>query len=291
MKLAIPASLFVLLLIPVNVAFSQTSSGATSGRFTIANGSVSAVTTFGPPSLLHERPVVGQPYSADRVTEHTQTLTDGTHIDQRHEISREYRVSEGRVRTERKLFNGPSAPAVPKDELLNLVQIFDPVAGFSYTLDSRKLIAHRVALPSRASYSRPEESSSGTMAPQTSSRVVGQRTFLQRKIKKEPLGTEMIDGVLTQGTRITVTTPTGVEGNDRPLTRSCEHWRSEEMDLTLLSKCTDLRTGETTMRLDNFDRTEPDPVLFQVPPEYKMVDDRGPFSIGFRGIQARPGVP
>jgi hypothetical protein len=63
------------------------------------------------------------------------------------------------------------------------------------------------------------------------------------------------------------------------------------MELTLLSKCMDLRTGETTMRLDNFDRAEPDPVLFQVPPEYKIVDDRGLFSIGFRGMQARPEVP
>jgi hypothetical protein len=49
-----------------------------------------------------------------------------------------------------------------------------------------------------------------------------------------------------------------------------------------------LRTGETTVRLDNFDRTEPDPVLFQVPPEYKIVDGHGRFSIGFGTLQARP---
>jgi hypothetical protein len=279
-----------LLLVPAGISLSQTSNGATSGRLTIANGTVSAVTNFETPRLLHERTGAGQPYSADRITEHTQTLTDGTHIDQRHEMSREYRDSEGRVRTERKLFNGPRAPVVAKDELPNLVQIFDPVAGYSYTLEPRKLIAHRVALPSQASYSRPG-GLSGTMAPQTSSKAVGQRSLVQHKIKKEPLGTEMIDGVLAQGTRITITTPIGVEGNDRPLTRTCEHWQSEEMDLTLLSKCSDLRTGETTMRLDNFDRTEPDPVLFQVPPEYTIVDDHGRFSIGFGGMQARPEVP
>jgi hypothetical protein len=101
-------------------------------------------------------------------------------------------------------------------------------------------------------------------------------------MKEETLGTEMMDGVLAQGTRITVTTPTGAEGNDRPLVRTCEHWRSEEMDLTLLSKCTDPRTGKTTMRLDNFDRIEPDPVLFQVPPEYTVVDDHGSFAVGFK---------
>jgi hypothetical protein len=252
---------------------------------------MSAVTNFVAPSLLHESTVAGQPYSADRVTEHTQTLTDGAHIDQKHEMSREYRDSEGRIRTERKLFNGPRVPAIAKDELPTLVQIFDPVAGYSYTLDPRKLIAHPMALPPQASNLKPVQLGSGTMAPQNSSKAVGQRSFLQHKVKKEPLGTEMIDGVLVQGTRITVTTPTGVEGNDRPLARTCEHWRYEEMDLMLLSKCTDPRTGETTRRLDNFDRTEPDPVLFQIPPEYTVVNDRGRFSIGFGGMQARPDLP
>jgi hypothetical protein len=290
-KLATPASFLVLLLIPVSVAFSQTSSGATSGRLTIANGTVSAVTNFDAPRLLQERIVAGQPYSADRVTEHTQTLTDGTHIDQKHEMSREYRDSEGRIRTERKLFDGPRAPAIAKDELPILVQIFDPVAGYSYTLDPRKLIAHRMALPPRASNPRPVHLGSGTMASQTSSKAVGQRSFLRHKIEKQSLGTEMIDGVMTEGTRIIVTTPTGAEGNDRPLTRTCEHWRSEEMDLTLLSKCSDPRTGKTTMRLDKFERAEPDPMLFQVPPEYTAVDDRRHFSIGVGGMPARPEIP
>lgn len=291
MKLSSIAGQIFLILIASCVAFSQTSNGATSGRMTIAGGMVSAVTNFDTPRLWRGKTLAGQPYSADRVTEHTQTLTDGTHIDQKHEMSREYRDSEGRIRTERKLFNGPYAPAVAKEELPNLVQIFDPVAGYSYTLDPHKLIAHRVTLPSQASYSRPERLSSGTMTPQTSGKAVGRRSFVRHTIKQDPLGTEIMDGILAEGTRITVTTPAGAEGNDRPLTRTCEHWRSEEMDLMLLSKCSDLRTGETTMRLDNFDRTEPDPVLFQVPPEYKIVDGHGRFSIGFGTLQTRPDVP
>jgi hypothetical protein len=282
MKLATPASFLVLLLIHASFAFSQTSNGATSGRLTIANGTVSAVTNFDRPSLLHEPIVANQPYSADRIIERTQTLIDGTHIDRKHETGREYRDSEGRIRTEQKLFNGPHVPAIAKDELPTLVQIFDPVAGYSYTLDARKLIAHRVALPPQSSEWRPVRLGSGTIPPQTSSRTVGPRGFLRHRMKEETLGTEMMDGVLAQGTRITVTTPTGAEGNDRPLVRTCEHWRSEEMDLTLLSKCTDPRTGKTTMRLDNFDRIEPDPVLFQVPPEYTVVDDHGSFAVGFK---------
>jgi len=135
-----PVSFFVLLLIQASFAFSQTNNGAKSGRLTIANGTVSAVTTFDTPRLLHERIVAGHPYSADRVIEHTQTLIDGTHIDQKHETAREYRDSEGRIRTEQKLFNGPRAPAIAKDELPTLVQIFDPVRAIRTRLIRASLL-------------------------------------------------------------------------------------------------------------------------------------------------------
>ena len=107
----------------------------------------------------------------------------------------------------------------------------------------------------------------------------------RRQVKQEPIGTEMIEGVLVVGNRITITTPTGAEGNDRPLTRICEHWQSEEMKITVLSKCSDPRTGETTMRMDHLDRSEPDAALFQVPPDYTIVDDHGRFSLGFTAPQ------
>jgi hypothetical protein len=273
--------LSLLLLIPACRAFSQTKSGATSGRLTVGPGIVSGVTNFDTPSLLREKVVSGQPYSANRVSEHTQTLADGTHIKQRRAMSHEYRDSEGRIRTEHKLFNGSRVPVEARREAPLLVQIFDPVAGYSYTLDSQKMIAHRVALPSQITESRPTRPKSGEVTTSTFSPLPVRGPF-RRTMKKESLGTEMIDGILATGTRVTVTTPKGEEGNDRPLTRTCEHWQSEEMALTLRTKCSDPRTGETIMRFDNIDRTEPDPVLFQVPPEYTVVEDEGSFAIGFK---------
>lgn len=277
------STITILSLISLSTAFpvfSQTRSGATSGRLTLRSASVEGVTNFDTPSLLREKVAAGQPYSANRVLEHSQVFADGTHIKQKRNTSREYRDSEGRIRTERKRFDGPRVPVQARREAPLLVQIFDPIAGCSFTLDTQKLIAHRVPLPEENDL-RPPRLASGSMATSTLSKG-SVRGPLRNRITKESLGTEMIEGVLATGTRITNTTPKGEVGNDRPLIRTCEHWQSEDMALMLLTKCSDPRTGETTMRLDHMDRTEPDPVLFQVPPEYTIVDEHGPFALGFK---------
>jgi hypothetical protein len=51
-----------------------------------------------------------------------------------------------------------------------------------------------------------------------------------------------------------------------------ETWRSSELQTTLLLKISDPRTGETTTRLTNISRSEPDPSLFQVPAGYEITD-------------------
>jgi hypothetical protein len=88
------------------------------------------------------------------------------------------------------------------------------------------------------------------------------------------------------GPRITMTTPTGAEGNDRPLVRVCDQWRSEQLRITLLSKCSDPRSGKSVVRMQHIDRAEPDPLLFQVPPDYTIDEETGPYVVGFRNVPA-----
>jgi hypothetical protein len=97
--------------------------------------------------------------------EHSQKLTDGTHIVQKRETSRLYRDSQGRTRTERALEN----PANTHPEGARLIHIYDPVAGYSYTLDAHSHIAHRFALPATAEAAAAE--SSGVRASTTSTRL------------------------------------------------------------------------------------------------------------------------
>ena len=84
--------------------------------------------------------VTGAPYSAEEVTEHVQTLADGTHITQPSPKTIFYRDSLGRTRIERTfpLPPGASGAAGP-----NMIEISDPVSGAQYTLDPRSRTARK----------------------------------------------------------------------------------------------------------------------------------------------------
>jgi hypothetical protein len=54
-----------------------------------------------------------------------------------------------------------------------------------------------------------------------------------------------------------------------------ESWFSPELRITVLTKNSDPRMGESVTQLRNIERSEPDPALFRVPPDYQVVDDSG----------------
>lgn len=94
--------------------------------------------------------------------------------------------------------------------------------------------------------------------------------------KNEDLGTQNIEGVEAQGTRTTTTIPAGAVGNERPIEVVYERWFSKELQLVVMSKNSDPRTGESTYRLTNIVRNEPDPSLFAVPTSYRIVGQPAP---------------
>jgi hypothetical protein len=88
--------------------------------------------------------------------------------------------------------------------------------------------------------------------------------------KLEQLGKQMIEGVEAEGTRSTQIIPAGAMGNERPIEVTHESWYSPELQMHVLTKMSDPRSGETTQRLINLSRSEPDPSLFQLPSEYTI---------------------
>ena len=189
----------------------------------------------------------GVPYSAQRVNERVQTLVDGTRITQKPHKVNEYCDSWGRTRTEEL--------SADSDEVVS-ANITDPVAGFRYALD---LTAHTARRWSLAKPAKPASSPAPSLADAP-------------QVSRDSLGTQTIEGLLVQGTRTTAVYPVGAFGNDRPLTVTTETWRSPELQPTLLLKISDPRSGETTIRLTNISRSEPDPSLFQVPAGYEITD-------------------
>jgi hypothetical protein len=87
---------------------------------------------------------------------------------------------------------------------------------------------------------------------------------------REQLGKQMIEGVEAEGTRTTITIPAGEIGNERPIEIVSERWYSPELQLVVMTRHSDPRSGETTYKLTNINRAEPAKSLFEVPAGYTV---------------------
>lgn len=277
MKLVIVFSLAVFLLAMAAMAQTETRTGSFARVLSFSGAATSAGISSGA--------VTGIPYSAEQITERVQTLADGTHITQPPTKTIYYRDSQGRTRVEH-TFSLP--PGVPQGAIAppSLIEINDPVSGAHYTLDERRHTATKFSFPTalpapppNGSAVRPTRLLALAPAPRVST-AQGTALFTpaagnqsqEPQISHESLGTQTIEGILADGTRTTMVYPVGSVGNDRPITIVEETWTSPELKVTVLEKNSDPRNGESTTRLTNISRAEPDAALFQVPPDYQIVD-------------------
>ena len=282
------ATVLFLLLTAASAGQSQT--GVISATQTRnAAGQFSGTASFGAPRFAPQA-IQNAPYSGEEVQEHQQTLIDGTHISQPQSRRMMYRDSQGRTRVERPMMPviRPEAPASPM-----IIEITDPVNAVQYTLDTQNKIAHRMMLqpmptgPNRAGTggvlgggsSGVPSGAQVMMAPQT--RPAGAPNGGPRPFTNEKLGTQVIEGIVAEGQRQTMTIPAGSQGNDRDFSVVTETWTSPDLRMVIYRKTTDPRSGESIMRFANLSRNEPDPALFFPPADYQVVDETGPFSIHF----------
>ena len=221
----------------------------------------------------------GQPYRGEAVTEFVQVLADGNRIVRR-STARIYRDSEGRTRRE--------TGDTPGSELKSIV-ITDPVGGFSLVLDPASHTATRAG----ATFARFRAvgtfaGAGGAMISVTNPDEAGDAEAARRRdVEKalvavraqaggpgqdttEDLGEQTIEGVAARGTRTTNVIPAGAIGNELPLTTISEQWFSTELGVLVMTRHSDPRVGETTYRLTNILRAEPDKSLFQMPPDYTL---------------------
>ena len=100
--------------------------------------------------------------------------------------------------------------------------------------------------------------------------VNGSVMFKEKQVAKESLGQQMVEGVMCEGRRSTITIPANTIGNELPINIVSEEWYSPELQVLVLTKQSDPRMGETTYRLTNIHRSEPDRSLFEVPSDYSV---------------------
>ncbi len=228
--------------------------------------------------LISGPPVKGAPYSAEAVNETIQTLADGNRIVQ-HTSAMQYRDSDGRERRE-------------ETSAMGVIFITDPVAGVRYTLHPESKTAEKG--PAAGGFNITTTTAggrsvrSGVVTAAVAGAVPVPQGFFYVNagsvakltspgdIKTEQLGNMSIEGVQAQGTRTTTTIPAGAIGNDLPIDIVDEQWYSPDLQMTVMTKHSDPRTGETSFKLTNINRSSPPPYLFELPADYTVKTEPGP---------------
>lgn len=203
------------------------------------------------------RIVKNAPFTGDLTTETTQILGDGNRI---HETATAHMVrdSEGRTRREQSL-SGLGPLGSPSGDA-QAIFIDDPVAGVNYALNPKNHTATKsTALRGRG----------GRSGPPPNGGFRGENRQ-EQNAKTDALGRQTMEGLAADGTRITATIPAGQMGNDLPIQIVTERWYSPDLQMNILTRRTDPRTGETVTKLTNVSRAEPAHSLFEPPADYKV---------------------
>jgi len=205
-------------------------------------------------------PIPHQPFTATLITEWVRYTPDGasiTLLNQR----RIARDAQGRLYEERWAL-------VPKNgDIASRLQWIQIADAHTRTLYNCNMIARVCDL---LRYDPARDLAAAGAPPSSSGPLPGDRGFSQT----ESLGNRVIAGVDTIGTRVTTTLNPGAVGNDRPVVKTSETWRSEQLAINLLSIRTDPLFGTQTFTISDLDAGPPDPQLFELPVNFPVRDQR-----------------
>jgi hypothetical protein len=250
---------------------------------------------------VESRFVKGAPYSAEAVTETLQVLGDGNRIS-RKSVTRIYRDSEGRTRREN-LANGEVVAVNISDPVGESQYTLNPAtktASRSMVMAAGRggFAAARVEprveqspasgeIRSAEAERKAETEKAVAAAAGPGARGGGRGGMIVYPAEMPPgvtmlrtpggnntttadLGQQVIEGVLATGRRSTTVIPAGAIGNDKPINIVSEQWFSEDLQVLVMTKHSDPRSGDTTYRLMNVVQAEPHRSLFEVPPDYTI---------------------
>jgi hypothetical protein len=224
---------------------------------------------------LGDKVVTSAPFSASFSTESTETLADGNQI--KHTSTGTIaRDSQGRTRRDMTL-PALGATAVAGQAAPHVTFVNDPVAGTRYILEADTKTARQMSTrPDKADFARKAHNGGGPGGEAADKEVV-----------TTSLGTQTIGGVTAEGTRYTRTIPAGQIGNVKAIVIVTERWYSADLQMVVMTKRSDPRSGDTVFQMTSIARTEPAATLFQVPADYTVAQ----MNPHVRGAARMPGGP
>jgi hypothetical protein len=244
---------------------------------------------------LETKAVPNAPYTAETINESVQVLPDGNRIVHK-TTARVYRDSAGRTRRETLDDNGQVTVVAIHDPSTGVSYILD--TRNNSVSQSKVRLSHTSGEgPTTATATTTTDASGpvtlsfsvsdkqhAEMAASTGHVIVREGvaggvtggvaggTYVhatsetaKSDVVKEDLGEQTIEGVKATGKRTTTTIPAGAVGNEQPIKIVSEEWFAPELQVLVLTRYSDPRTGETTYRLTGISRTEPAKALFEAP--------------------------
>jgi hypothetical protein len=206
-------------------------------------------------------PVPNAPFTATVEFQSTKALAGGT--TQRFKtVNNIARDAHGRIYNERRRLVPVTFTGTP--ELLS-GHIFDPETRINIFLNPSQHVARQNVLKGPA----PNWDEVPPAPPKGPVSAKGG----DNGVRQEDLGTQILENVTVHGQRITSTIPATASGTGQPLVVTHETWYSEDLHVNMLIKHRDPRTGEQTLTIQQLTRDNPDPKMFAVPSDYKVVEE------------------
>ena len=265
---------------------------------------------FGAMMHMHSRAVKNAPYSAEVVSEQQHTLADGNQIANK-SSTMSYRDSAGRTRQEMRDAGGALRSVTINDAVEGVTYILSPdtktatkigphrdlarIAGDKARVHidemnnegGERVIVKRIEREADGEARRriredvrirvnkdlvdmPRMAGLDRIGPAIAGAFGDMKWAAKSSVKD--LGTREIEGVKAQGKMKSYEIPAGEIGNRNPLVVASESWYSPELQVTLMTKRSDPRTGERIWRMANIKRDEPAAALFAVPSDYTVTD-------------------
>lgn len=220
--------------------------------------------------------VPGRPYSAQLTIVKHQPLVDGNTITQE-QHGRVFRDAEGRIRRE----DETGLPGTGRHQVL----ITDPIEDTTVLLLPARRLAMRLVPPpgpetalalARDAGNIVDTAASTPVAIAATRAAVTDDFVISLPLPGEPvtvtLGERRVEGLRAIGTRTTLDIPAAAIGNRERIAIVTEQWYSPELEVVLSSEHRDPRVGTTSYRLHAIESGDPDPSLFQIPPDYALTD-------------------
>ena len=202
-------------------------------------------------------PVAGAPFSGTVEIVSKEVLPDGS-TRTRQTVNHIARNSAGTIYNERRQLVPPGYQGEPR---LLSSHIYDPQTRVSTFLEPRTFLSRQTVL-------KQAPKNVENNAPQTLMPAV--RT---PNLTITDLGTETVAGLQLHGTRKERVVPASLSGTGKEITITDEYWLSTELNVYLIIRHNDPRTGEQTIGIVDVNRREPDSATFQIPAKYKVVDE------------------